>query len=115
MTMAMTVRLPHIRLVVARAHAIAVHPGQYGREEEEDGIQDPKGEARLEHGARLVDGDIDPVQGRAAEDAEADVHAGTPRHIRAVGVGDEPQRVDGADEGAYEEQINYRYEVRVRR
>lgn len=104
--MAMRVRLADIRLPIARAHAIAMHAGEHRREEEQDGVDDAKGEARLEHGARLVDLDVDAVEGGAAEDAEAQVDGGPADHARAVGVGYEAEGVHGADEGADEEEVD---------
>ncbi|KAJ2994214.1 hypothetical protein NUW58_g1618 [Xylaria curta] len=113
-TVAVGVRLTHIR-VLSRAEAVAMHASEGGGEEEQDGVDDAEGEGGLEHGARLVDLHVDAVERGAAEDAEAHVDLGAAHDARAVGVGDEAQRVDGADEGAHEQDVDERHEGRVPR
>ncbi|RWA14461.1 hypothetical protein EKO27_g654 [Xylaria grammica] len=97
---AVRVRLADVGLLIPGAEAIAMQGGQDGGEEEEDGVEDAEGEARLEHGARLIDLHAEPIDRRTAKDAETDVDRRAADHVRAVGVGDEAQLVHGADEGA---------------
>lgn len=111
--MAMRVRLTGVRLAIARAHPIAMQAGEHGCEEEQDGVDDAEGEARLEHGARLLELDVDAVEGSAAEDAEAHVDAGSADHARAVRVGYEAKGVYGADEGAHEEEVDEGHESSI--
>ncbi|KAJ3561293.1 hypothetical protein NPX13_g9003 [Xylaria arbuscula] len=110
MAVAMRVVLAHIRLAILGAQPIAVQTRQARREEEENGIQDAKGEGGFEHCARLVHVDVDAVQGSAPEDTQRDIRRRTPGHIGAVGVGNEAQGVDGSDEGPYEEDVDYGHE-----
>lgn len=113
MAVAMRVRLTNIRLPITGAHAIAMHAGKDRGEEEKDGVNDAESKARLEHSARLVDLHIHAIERRAAEEAEAQVHARPAHDMRAVRVGDEAQGVHGADEGAHEEQVDEGHEGRV--
>lgn len=83
------------------ADALAVEPGEHGGEEEEDAVHDAKGEAGLEHGARLVGVDVDAVAVEGPEYPEADVVA-RPADAGAVRAGDEAEVVDRCDEGADE-------------
>lgn len=85
----------------AAADAVAVQPGEDGGEEEEDGVHDAEGEARLEQGARLVGVDADAVA-VDAEEAEVDGVGRAVGDVGAVGAGDEAEVVDAGDEGADE-------------
>lgn len=89
--------------------AVAVHEEREdGGPEEEDGLHDAEREARLEHGARLVE-----VKRQRVAGAHAIVAKGPQRDVdgaavpaRAVLVGDEAQLVDGGDEGAEEADVD---------
>jgi hypothetical protein len=93
---------------------VAVHQRQHGREEEEDGVHDAKGKARLQHAARLVDVDVERVERGVAEDAEADGRRRPGRDVDAVKVLDEAQIVHAGYEGADEAEIDEADELRVR-
>lgn len=85
----------------AAADAVAVQPGEHGGEEEEDGVHDAEGEARLEQRARLVGVDAQAVAVDAKE-AKVDVVRGAVANVGAIGAGDEAEVVDAGDEGTYE-------------
>lgn len=111
---AMRVRLPVIRVAVGAAGAVAMQTRQDTRDEEKHAVHNPKRKGGLEHGARLVEIRVPGGKRRAAERPEADIVGVAARDARAVGAGDHAQRVHGADEGADEEQVDDRDELRVR-
>ena len=88
------------------AHAVPVDPGQNGSGEEEDAVHDAKGEARLEHSARLVDRNVEAVDTSRAEDAECDIVRVADSDVGAVGTADEAQIVDASDKSSDKAKIN---------
>lgn len=88
---------------------VAVHKGgEDGRPEEEDDLHDAQREARLQHGARLVEVErqgVPALDAPVAKGPEGDVDlAAVP--ARAVRAPDEAQLVDAGDEGAEEAQVD---------
>lgn len=104
---AVVVSLAVVGLAVGAAGAVAVEPGEDGGEEEEDAVHDAKGEAGLEHGARLVDRGVDAVVrvGRA-KGPKVDIEATAGADVYAVGVGNVAQIPDSGDEGTHKAEID---------
>ena len=91
-----------------------VHQRHQPRHGEEDAVHDAEREARLEHGARLVDAEAHRRQRAAAKRAQVDVDRRVARDDGdAVRVGDEAQLVDAGDEGADEGEVDEPDEARV--
>lgn len=106
-----------VRLLDIGRPRLMVSPSNQQREdrsdEEEDAVHDAKRKARLQHGAVLISIDVDSIQAEsagAAADGEEIVSA---RNVGAVPVGGVAEGVDGADEGADEEEIDERDKVGV--
>ena len=112
---AVIVGLAIVGLAIAIADLIAVHPGEDAGEEEHDAVHDAEGEAGLEHGAGLVDVDVDAdVEGRAAQRSQR-YRYGIPRpHRRAVRRRHHPHRVHRSDERTHEQQVHDPDRPRVR-
>ena len=78
---------------------------QQARDGEEDAVHDPERKGGLQHRARLVCGEVEPVHGHGAQGA-GDGVGGVVGDVGAVCVGDEAELVDAADEGADEEEVD---------
>lgn len=92
---------------------IAMQNGQHRRHKKEDAVHDPQRKTGLEHGARLVDGNVDAVEARAPKDAEGLVNAAARFDAGAVGLCDPAEVVDACDQGANEAQVDEADEARV--
>jgi len=88
------------------------HQRQQGRDGKENAVHDAKRKRRLEHGARLVGLDAE-AGARRTEVPDSDGPTGAVGRS-AIGVGDETQRVHGADEGTHKEQVDQRDKECVR-
>jgi len=108
MPMSRIMRLAHHHLLLA---APPHHQRQKTRDGKENAVHDPEHEAGLQHRARFVRVHAYARTGRRKPD-EGDVPEGGGGG-GAVGVRDEAQLVDGADEGADEEQVDEGYEERI--
>ena len=93
---------------------IAMDPGDDGGHEEEDAVHDTEGKTRLEHRARLVNGDIKAVDRCGTKNAKANVQRVASGDVGTISVGDEPQVVDGSNEGADKADVDKGDELRVR-
>lgn len=90
-----------------------MNPGQQTGNEKEDAIHDTKSEARLQHGARLVDINAERVEVGGPHGAQVDKVRVALVDRGAVHVADPAQVKDGGDEGADESEVDKGDELRV--
>lgn len=102
-------------LLLLRSGLVTMYACEDGRAEEEEAVHDPKGEACLEHAARLVHIDIRRIDLGAPKDAKAYINRRAPCNIDAVDVPDEAQVVNARDKGTDETEIDKRNEQRIGR
>lgn len=107
------VRLTDIRLLASRIPIRTMEERQDTRNEEENGIHNPKGEASLLHRTLLISAEIEPSHSRRTEIAEWNRVRVAGGNVWAVLVGDVAEGVDGADEGPDEEEVDEADEARV--
>lgn len=101
------VRLAHIGLLPPPGIAIrAMEECQYTRNEEENSIHNPKRKTRLLHRTLLIGAEVQASHSRRAEIAKRDGVRAAGGDARAVLVRDVAERVDAADEGAHEEEVD---------
>ncbi|QSZ32193.1 hypothetical protein DSL72_001764 [Monilinia vaccinii-corymbosi] len=107
--------LPHISLPTPPVSLVAPphHTRQQARDEKEDAIHDAKREARLEHGAGLVDRDAHAVHVGIAPRAKIDIVPTRRADGGAVGMRDEAERVDARDQRAEETEVDKGDEERI--
>ena len=95
-------------------HMPPMNPRRHPGREKEDDIHNPQPKTPLQHPARLADAHIPPRHHpQIPQRPEVQVHARPGHDGAAVGGGDEPEEVDGGDEGAGKGQVDDGDEARV--